>query len=110
MAMATRKDWTFDIGEDLAIELTCHDRDGAVLNIAGAAVALKAVWKGVVVLNVTGSITDGAAGQALLFAPGSATAALAPGVASYTARATLASGEVTDQLYGFITLRKTEFP
>lgn len=103
--MGLRRDWTFDLGEDWPIELVCSEADGVtVLDITSASVR----WRGAGA-EVTGVIRDGPAGLVTLTAPGAQTAGLTAGQHSYTVRVTLADGRISDQLFGFITARATEF-
>lgn len=111
--MAVREDHTFDQGEDWIISITCHkDPAGTqALDISGAGDVALAV-AGATFNKASGNvaITDGPNGVAVLTIRAVSQAGMAVGAHSYTIRATGADGSISDQAFGLITIRATEFP
>lgn len=109
--MAQRADWAFDAGEDWAIRVFCRQADAVTpVDLSGADVVLRVGRDGAVLAEASGDVIDGPGGEVLLTVPAADTADLTPDTAAtYTVRATLAGGQVTDQLFGYMQIRATEF-
>lgn len=109
--MGARRDWTFDIGEDWSLELACFEADGVTpLDLTGATVHFRVGLPDASTKDAAGAVqSPAAAGVVFLILEGSDTAAIPVGRCSYTVRATLQDGRISDQLFGFITARATEF-
>lgn len=115
--MAAREDNTFDLGEDWIITITCHSDEAGtvVMDLTNGNVAFAMGKPGsAAVLSLDKSsgvtITDAVNGVAKITVTPTMQSALTDTFYTYTIRATEADGSVSDQAYGLITVRGTEFP
>lgn len=117
--MAAHEDLAFDLGEDWQIALTCHDDPAGLvpMDLTGATVAFMMTRPGLTPIEADngalGGVTLGdppANGLAVIVISPGKQAGVAAGFYTYTVRVTKADGTISDQAYGEITVRGTDFP
>jgi hypothetical protein len=115
--MGRRSDLNYDLGETWSLQVNCHaDSSGSVpLPLLDAIVVMQiesTFSNGAISIPVTGIVQGSPLDGVALFLVTPATqvsAGAKGGRYSYTVRATMGDGSVSDQLYGLITIRDTEF-
>jgi hypothetical protein len=112
--MAFQQNLAFDKGETWIIYHTALASDGITpLNLTGASVQIQVTNSGGSVVLAAGvatvSITNATAGQSTITITPAMQSSFTAGQYNYTIRVTLASGVVSDQNYGFITVTVSTF-
>jgi hypothetical protein len=112
--MAVQQNLAFDKGETWVINHTAYASDGSTaLNLTGATVTIQVTnSSGTTVLAAgvaTVVVTSASAGQSTITITPAMQTSFVQGQYNYTIRITLASGVVTDQNYGTLTVRLSAF-